>query len=131
MVKDVGRNLCRVESPLRRQIVLTSATQPMFQVLMTRTRVVRTCFLVGLALSSLGALSAGHLVLVILPLAGPFAEPCARVDYSWVRMGVHGVLALLAIAAHPARPGPLTACITLVACAWWMLTGFALTYACV
>ena len=98
---------------------------------MTRARVVGTCFLVGLALSSLMAWSAGHLLLVILPFAGPFAEPCARVDYSWVRMGVHGGVALLAIAAHPARPGPLTACITVAACAWWMLTGFALTYACV
>lgn len=90
-----------------------------------------SCFSVGLALSVLAASAAGHMTLAIFPLAGPFAEPMARTDYSWVRMGVHGGLLLLAIGSHPLRPGPGTACVSLFASAWWGLTGFSLTYACV
>jgi hypothetical protein len=126
MPKTLGKNLLRHAQMKDQQL---SQERRLTREVMRRGWLVCSCLVAGLALSALAASATGHMILTIFPLVGPFAEPLARTDYSWVRMGVHGGLLLVAIGCHPMRPGLGTACVSLIASAWWVIVGFSLTYA--
>jgi hypothetical protein len=71
------------------------------------------------------------LLVCLGPVAGPFAEPLARVDYSVGHMCLWGVPLLVLIGLHPCRPNVLTGCLSGLSLACWFLLGFANTYAAV
>lgn len=98
------------------------------RVLPRRLLVVVPCFILGLGLSTLFGMLAGHVVLCVAPLAGPFIAPLFYGGYDPTEMWLHGGATALAMAAHPARPSPLTGLVTVVGCAWWLLLGLAMTY---
>jgi hypothetical protein len=96
---------------------------------MRRWRVIVPCIVVGFLPVSLCAIGmGGHTLLFVAPMTGPFAEPLVLSDHNWGRMLANGCPALAAIAAHPAWPRWYTACITILAMAWWVLIGLSYTY---
>ncbi len=93
-----------------------------------RSAVVGAAAFVGLTLCAVMATTHDDPVALLYSMAGPFAEPMAFADYSWLRMGVHGTAVLLVASLHPIRPNEITAVESLVAVAWWFLVGLGLTY---
>jgi hypothetical protein len=84
---------------------------------------------VGVAFTAYPPLARDHPVLWLWSMAGPFAEPMARDDFSWPLMITHGGLNLAVIALHPVRPNPVTALASALGVGWWFLIGMSFTYA--
>jgi len=93
-----------------------------------RLRVVVPCFALALLLASALGVLAGHGLLCVAPLAGPFIAPVATPNYQPIEMALHGTLTLLCIGAHPAWPHPITGLVTALGVGWWFLVGLATTY---
>jgi hypothetical protein len=94
--------------------------------LLDRSKVVGRCLAAWSALLVALGLYGGELRTPIAILAGPFAEQLVfPADHSWTRMLLHAGVILLLAAAHPTRPHPLTALISVCAISWWFLAGFA------
>jgi hypothetical protein len=62
-------------------------------------------------------------------MAGPFAEPCASMNYSILHMLGWGAGLLAAVGSHPFRPNLGTGCLSALALFLWFLLGCAYTFA--
>ncbi len=69
------------------------------------------------------------LLILFGPAGGPFAEPLARVDYSWPRMCLWGGGLLVLMALHPYWPRWEAGVVSGLTIACWFLLGFGYTYA--
>lgn len=107
---------------------LQIADSTAFQKLPRRLRVLVPSLGVALAASIVLGGMAGHWLLGLAPLAGPFLAPWAFPGWGLAEMWVHGGITLLAIAAHPARPNGFTGLVTVLGCGWWLMLGIGMTY---
>jgi len=68
------------------------------------------------------------LLVLFGPVAGPFAEPLAFIDFSVARMFAWAAVLLPLIALHPCYPRWQTGIVSGLAIAFWFFLGFANTY---